>query len=319
MPDVIKDESTEFEDERSPPVSSMGKYRSCSYNEKGFERKSLVKKSLDNFKDKSSISRSLSSHELAPQSQSNSSNLSRNQDINSSALGTSIYFPIMIGVLPLVANNLFKGLLPFNEVCFVGMLTLWIYYILQTPWKLFFGSRKMNYGTSERFYIVMIFTSPMLSAYSVQIAKNLLGGESVVISGFSIPLFLCAAMLRPIIYFLTENCDDVVNNPIYNNNYSLENVIDRISVLESMISSMPKKIGNSNSSDFEQIRNIDTSLARLHVAPVLEKLSRRIDAVESLLELHPTKESRTSHSSVLSRIFELFTLPCRLILRIFGI
>ncbi|PJF19798.1 hypothetical protein PSACC_00424 [Paramicrosporidium saccamoebae] len=72
------------------------------------------------------------------------------------------------------------------------------------PWNLFFQSRRLNYTTSEKFFILLIFTSPVMGAYFIQVSKLYFGEGNIILKHFSIPLFLGAALLRPVIYFLRE-------------------------------------------------------------------------------------------------------------------
>lgn len=101
------------------------------------------------------------------------------------------------------------------------------------PWNLFIQSKKSKFNDSERFFIIMIFITPLISAYSFHVTKIYLGSQSLLLSDFNIPLFLGVALLRPIIYFLKDS-GTISNAPDEGRRlrHQIGKILDRVEALE---------------------------------------------------------------------------------------
>lgn len=70
----------------------------------------------------------------------------------------------------------------------------------------------MRYSKRDRLLVVMIFVSPWVAAYSLYTAKHYFGdltpgNNNGPLREFSIPLFLLAALVRPMAWFLRDGKD----------------------------------------------------------------------------------------------------------------
>lgn len=160
----------------------------------------------------------------------------------------------------------------------------------------------------------MLFLSPLVGAYFVHVAQIYFGPDSILLANFSIPLFLCAAMLRPAIFFLREG-GTAVEGPeeeVRRLRYQLGTVLDRLEQLEaaqtaSASASAPASSlaaishAASSASSPADLRSlfeeIEARVRKQHTATA-ERQNRRIAELEcSLLELQAMRYPSSSSSS----------------------
>lgn len=141
----------------------------------------------------------------------------------------------------------------------------------------------------------MLFLSPLLAAYLVHVAQTYFGPDSVLLANFSIPLFLCAAMLRPAIFFLREGGTPVEGEEVRRLRYQLGAVLDRVEQLEAATAGAPAHAALPNAAATADLRGIaeeiEARARKQHAAAAAaERQNRRIAELEcSLLALQAAR------------------------------
>lgn len=172
------------------------------------------------------------------------------------SIGGSTQLALAFAALPLAAHILGASVARLTvEVAIAVLLVLWTRYMLHAPWRMYMTRRGAG-NAAERFYIVLLFATPFLAAYMLHIAQALSGASSVVLGHISVPLFLCAALLRPMALFLSAEpvegdgpagflCDFGARSPtLARMARRLHNAEQRIGHLEEVIASLEHRIAN---------------------------------------------------------------------------
>lgn len=69
------------------------------------------------------------------------------------------------------------------------------------PWDLFLAAKDKGFSVRERYYLLLVFTSPLVGAYCLHVLKAYFEGGLLLVN-FNVPLFLLGAFVRPLMHFL---------------------------------------------------------------------------------------------------------------------
>lgn len=263
---------------------------------------------------------------------------------------SSGYSPLLVGAIPIISSLLFHGSQQWIDLTIILVICMWIYYLLKSilsfnafpnhlkslvPWTLFLQSRRIRYNSSERFFIVLIFVSPLIASYSIHVARSAFTLESKILEEFSIPLFLLTAFLRPVLYFMgNQGSGDDLQIGFEEENKRLRRqmstLLDRVERMESIVEQrLRQPDGSPDGEDqLDSITSISPRLARNPVPDLVGDRDKRwredlLKQYEKLLyrvvSLEREKEEatlRASSTSLLSSILTLPFLPLRLLTKL---
>lgn len=186
---------------------------------------------------------------------------------------------------------------------------------LIAPWKAFYDCRRMRYSKRDRLLVVMIFASPWVAAYSLYIAKHYFGdlapgNNNGPLREFSIPLFLLAALVRPMAWFLRDGRDlglgagfKEVLPEIKQYRHLLGQVLDRLDRLEEAFpQGLNRPVGeNDEARGIDHLPLSKSGELRSSEAPLLRKIAttnREYEQRISELELQVAALSRRRYEAL---------------------